>query len=124
MSTELLLESYLKSLRLPAFLESYQPLAHEAARTNLSYERYSTSARTRRGGPKGAPIASSEPWPMRTSRCGSELAEFDWSCVPDVPKPRILDLAQGGYISRIEPVILIGKAGRWENPINSLPLLT
>ena len=40
MSTELLLESYLKSLRLPAFLESYQALAHEAARTNLSYERY------------------------------------------------------------------------------------
>jgi DNA replication protein DnaC len=40
MSTELLLESQLKSLRLPAFLESYQTLAHEAARTNLSYERY------------------------------------------------------------------------------------
>src|SRR5437764_6145640 len=40
-----------------------------------------------------------------------ELAEFDWSCVPDVPKPRILDLAQGGYISRSEPVILIGNPG-------------
>ena len=36
MNTELFLESHLKSLRLPAFLESYQPLAHEAARTNLS----------------------------------------------------------------------------------------
>jgi DNA replication protein DnaC len=48
---------------------------------------------------------------MRTSRCGSELAEFDWSCVPDVPKPRILDLAQGGSISRTEPVILIGNPG-------------
>lgn len=28
-----------------------------------------------------------------------------------MPKPRILDLAQGGYISRIEPVILIGNPG-------------
>jgi len=48
---------------------------------------------------------------MHTSRCGSALAEFDWSCVPDVPKPRILDLAQGGYISRTEPVIFIGNPG-------------
>src|SRR5947209_17804453 len=40
-----------------------------------------------------------------------ELADFDFSVLPDVPKPRILDLAQGGYISRAEPVILIGNPG-------------
>ena len=40
MKQELLLESYLKQLRLPCFAQSYQSLAQEAARTNLSYERY------------------------------------------------------------------------------------
>ena len=40
MTQEFLLESYLRQLRLPSFLQSYQQLATEAARTNLSYERY------------------------------------------------------------------------------------
>ena len=40
MKQELLLESYLKDLRLSRFVQSYQSLAQEAGRTNLSYERY------------------------------------------------------------------------------------
>ena len=110
MSTELLLESYLKSLRLPAFLESYQALAHEAARTNLSYERYLLALAQEE-------VARQEAHRIERAVANAhfpvlkELAEFDWSCVPDVSKPRILDLAQGGYISRIEPVILIGNPG-------------
>jgi DNA replication protein DnaC len=110
MTTELLLESYLKSLRLPAFLESYQTLAHEAARTNLSYERYLLALAQEE-------VARQEAHRIERAVANAhfpvlkELAEFDWSCVPDVPKPRILDLAQGGYISRTEPVILIGNPG-------------
>jgi len=37
---QLLLESYLKQLRLPSFAELYQQLAQDAVRTDLSYERY------------------------------------------------------------------------------------
>ena len=40
MKADLLLESSLKQLKLPCFAQSYQTLAQEAARTNLSYERY------------------------------------------------------------------------------------
>src|SRR5436190_19804586 len=110
MSTELLLESHLKSLRLLAFLESYQTLAHEAARTNLSYERYLLALAQEE-------VARQEAHRIERAVANAhfpvlkELTEFDWSCVPDVPKPRILDLAQGGYISRSEPVILIGNPG-------------
>lgn len=110
MNTELLLESHLKSLRLPAFLESYQTLAHEAARTNLSYERYLLALVQEE-------VAQREAHRIERAVANAhfpvlkELAEFDWSCVPAVPKPRILDLAQGGYISRTEPVILIGNPG-------------
>src|SRR5579863_4646430 len=110
MSTDLLLESHLKSLRLSAFLESYQALAHEAARSNLSYERYLLALAQEE-------VAQREAHRIERAVANAhflvlkELAEFDWSCVPAVPKPRILELAGGAYISRCEPVILIGNPG-------------
>src|SRR5437588_11525309 len=110
MSNELLLETYLKQLRLPCFLESYQALAQEAARTNLSYERYLLALAqeevVRQDASRIERAIANARFPVL-----KELADFDFSVLPDVPKPRILDLAQGGYISRAEPVILIGKPG-------------
>src|ERR1700686_771548 len=103
MTNELLLETYLKQLRLPCFLETYQSLAQEAARTNLSYERYLFA------------LAQEEVARQEANRIEralhnahfpvlKELAEFDFAAVPELAKPRILELAQGGYISRAEPV--------------------
>jgi len=36
------------------------------------------------------------------------LDEFDFSKAPQIPATKIHELAQGGYIERAEPVILIG----------------
>jgi len=110
MKQELLLESYLKQLRLPCFAQSYQSLAQEAARTNLSYERYLLA------------LAQEEVASRDTHRIEraihqahfpvlKDLADFDWSCVPSVPKTRILELAQGAYIAKAEPIILLGNPG-------------
>src|SRR5256714_10115233 len=110
MSNELLLETYLKQLRLPCFLESYQALAQEAACTNLSYERYlfalAQEEVARQDASRIERAIANAHFPVL-----KELAEFDFSVVPDVPKPRILDLAQGGYMSRAEPIILLGNPG-------------
>lgn len=110
MSQELLLESHLKQLRLSSFLDHYQPLAHDAARTNLSYERYllalaqeEVNQRERRRQEQAIHNAH---FPVL-----KELADFEWSCVPNLSKPRLLELAQGGYITKAEPVILIGNPG-------------
>src|SRR5690348_4482563 len=110
MKQELLLESYLKQLRLPCFAQSYQSLAQEAARTNLSYERYLLA------------LVQEEVASRDTHRIEraihqahfpvlKDLADFDWSCVPSVPKTRILELAQGAYITKAEPIILLGNPG-------------
>lgn len=110
MKQEWLLESYLKQLRLPCFAHSYQSLAQEAARTNLSYERYLLA------------LAQEEVASRDTHRIEraihqahfpvlKELADFDWSCVPSVPKTRILELAQGAYIAKAEPIIFLGNPG-------------
>src|SRR5215472_4222484 len=80
MKQELLLESYLKQLRLPCFAHSYQSLAQEAARTNLSYERYLLA------------LVQEEVASRDTHRIEraihqahfpvlKDLADFDWSCV-------------------------------------------
>src|SRR2546421_1698659 len=110
MSQELLLESHLTQLRLSSFLDHYQPLAHDAARNNLSYERYllaltqeEVNQRERRRQEQAIYNAH---FPVL-----KELADFEWSCLPTLSKPRILELAQGGYITKAEPVILIGNPG-------------
>jgi hypothetical protein len=38
-----------------------------------------------------------------------ELADFEWNSVPSVPKTRILELAQGVYITNAEPIISASK---------------
>ncbi len=110
MSQELLLESHLKQLRLPSFLDHYQPLAHDAARTNLSYERYLLALAqeevNQREQRRQEQAIHNAHFPVL-----KELAEFEWSCVPNLSKPRLLELAQGGYIAKAEPVILIGNPG-------------
>jgi DNA replication protein DnaC len=110
MKQDLLLESYLKQLRLPCFVDSYQALAQEAARNNLSYERYLLALAQEEVARQDAnrierAIANAHFPALK------ELAEFDWGCVPDLPKPRILELAQGSYISRTEPILLVGNPG-------------
>ena len=40
METTMLLETYLRQLRLPTFLHNYGKFAEDAARADLSYDRY------------------------------------------------------------------------------------
>jgi DNA replication protein DnaC len=39
------------------------------------------------------------------------LDEFDFEKAPQIPAARIRDLAQGGYIGRSQPIVLIGDCG-------------
>ena len=90
----------------------------QAARTNLSYERYLLALVQEE-------VAHREA--QRIERAIGEarfpvlkdLVEFDWSCVPSVPKPRILELAAGAYIESREPVILVGNPGLGKSHVAS-----
>jgi DNA replication protein DnaC len=90
----------------------------QAARTNLSYERYLLALVQEE-------VAHREA--QRIERAIGEarfpvlkdLAEFDWSCVPSVPKPRILELAAGAYIESRESVILVGNLGLGKSHVAS-----
>jgi len=110
MTETLLLESYLKSLRLPTFLANYRKVAEEAAQAGHSYDRFLLALAEQE-------IAQRER--NRIARCikGAhfpvlkELADFDFSCLSNPPKQQVLDLARGAYLDKAESIILIGNPG-------------
>jgi len=105
-----LLESYLKQLRLNTFIQNYARFAQDATQENRSYEQFllalaqqeaaQRDQNSQRERIKGAhfPVLK-------------ELADFDFSVVPKLNKQRILALSRGEYITKAEPIILVGNPG-------------
>src|SRR6266487_3024540 len=105
-----LLENYLRMLKLPTFLQNYQSYAQDAARTNLSCERYllalcQAEAEQREANRIERTIINAK-FPLV-----KELASFDFTAAQGISKTRVLELAEGGYMSRAETIILIGNPG-------------
>jgi DNA replication protein DnaC len=105
-----LLETYLRQLHLPAFVQQYLPFAADAAQKNLDYPRYLLAlaeqeihTREQNRIQRGVKAAH---FPVL-----KELADFDFSALPSLNKARILDLARGEYITKHETLIFIGNPG-------------
>ena len=107
MEATMLLDSYLHQLRLPTFLHNYQKFAEDAARSNQDYTRFLLA------------LAEQEVAQRERNRIErrikaarfpvlKELADFDFSAIPSLNKAQVLDLARGEYISRHEPILMIG----------------
>ncbi len=110
METAMLLEIYLKKLRLPTFLHNYAKFAEDAARESLGYDRFllalaEQEVLQRQENQRRRRIQGAR-FPVH-----KELADFDFSCVSSLSKQRVLDLARGAYIDQAEPVILVGNPG-------------
>jgi DNA replication protein DnaC len=110
MEANLLLETYLKQLRLPSFLKCYRQFAADAVQNNEDYGRYllalaEQEVRQRQENMHQQRIQQAR-FPLR-----KELADFDFSAVPTLNKAYILDLARGEYLTRHEPIVFIGNPG-------------
>lgn len=104
------LEQQLKQLHLAALLDQYRPQAEEAARGNWSYETYlasliereverrSRNRRQRRIKEARFPVLK-------------ELASFDFDAAPQLNKQQVLALAEGHYLERAEPILMVGNPG-------------
>jgi DNA replication protein DnaC len=110
MEKGMLLEAYLKRLRLPAIGRHYQELARQAAQGNLSYEAFllalveiEAQQREENAHQKRLRMAR---FPVLKS-----LDQFDFTALPSLNKARVLDLAQGGYLEKRENLILMGNSG-------------
>jgi DNA replication protein DnaC len=110
METAMLLNTYLKKLRLPTFLHNYAKFAEDAVREDLGYDRFllalaEQEVLQRQENQHRRRIRSAR-FPVH-----KELADFDFTCVPNLSKQRVLDLARGAYIDKAEPIILVGNPG-------------
>ena len=110
MKSPLLLDSYLKTLRLPTFLKEYVQTARQCGEENKDYEEFlllmaerevqsrETNAIARRMREAGFPAEK-------------DLSGFDFSAVPKLGKKRLLDLSRSEYIDKRENIVLIGNSG-------------
>jgi len=96
-----------KTLRLPTFGSQFASLAEEAVQRNHSHLHYleallqaEVEDRERRA--IELRIKEAHLPRMKT------LEEFDFTQSPHIPAARICALAEGGYLERAEPVLLVG----------------
>jgi DNA replication protein DnaC len=110
MESTMLLDTYLKQLRLPTFLQNYRKFAEDAAQDNLGYDRFllalaeqeiaqrEQNRRVRRIKAARFPVLK-------------ELADFDFSALPGLNKQKVLDLARGEYIQKADSLLMVGNPG-------------
>jgi DNA replication protein DnaC len=105
-----LLESYLRQLHLANFVKYYRPFAADAARSNQDHVRYLLALAEQEVNQREQRLHQRH---IKAARFPvlRELADFDFSLVPGLNKAYILDLARGEYITRHEPILLIGNPG-------------
>lgn len=110
MTENLLLDTYLKQLRLPTFLQNYGKFAEDAAQANLGYDRFLLSLAEQEILQREV---NREERRIKAARFPvlKELADFDFSCVTSPHKSQVLDLARGSYLHKAENIILVGNPG-------------
>jgi DNA replication protein DnaC len=105
-----LLTGYLKELRLSAFARHYEAYAEDAAQTGQSYSRFllalTEQELNERANQRQLRRIKEAQLPQL-----KELRDFDFSLVPSLSMPRLYELSLGGYISRAEPIIMVGNPG-------------
>lgn len=107
---QVLLEYYLKSLRLPTFNREYDKVAAQCAQQGVDHPRFllrlcelevlerQQKAMERRIRNARFPVIKS-------------LDSFDFSAIPSLNKGLVLELARGDYITRKENVLALGNSG-------------
>lgn len=107
---KMLLETYLKRLKLSQSAKIYESMAREAEENNISYEEYllgvleqEVSQRENSRIQRGIKQAS---FPVIKT-----LESFDFKAIPSLNKPKLLKLMKGEYIQKKENIILLGNSG-------------
>ena len=110
MENNQLLETYLRQLRLPTFLQNYRQFASDAGQNNQDYLRFLLALAEQEATQREHNLIARR---IKAARFPAfkELADFDFSAVPKLKKAKILDLARGEYLARNEPILMVGNPG-------------
>jgi DNA replication protein DnaC len=110
MDTSPLLETYLQQLRLPTVLRNCRNVSEEAAHAHRGDDRFRLALAeqevAQRDRNRPAQLIRAARFPAL-----KELADFDCSGLPQLPKPQVLELARGAYLQKAEPLLMLGNPG-------------
>jgi len=101
---------YCKAVRVPAIGANFIALAEQAVRENQSHIRYLEALLAMESEDRDRHAIENRLRDAQLPRLKT-LEEFDFSKAPQIQASKIRELAEGGYIQRSEPVVLIGECG-------------
>ena len=102
----LLLESYLKTLRLPTMLAEYASVSRQCAESDATYEVFLEHLAELEVHARGAKATERR---LKQARfpVAKELSEFDFSAVPKLNKSKMLELARCEFIGQRSNLVLL-----------------
>ncbi len=103
-------KQYCKAVRVPVIGANFVALAEQALRENHSHIRYLEALLAMESEERDRHAIENRLREAQLPRLKT-LEEFDFAQAPQIPAARIRELAEGGYIERSEPVVLIGECG-------------
>lgn len=108
--TNLFLRSNLKQLRLPTMAAEFEKLAREAASANESYEQYMLRLTELEVAARGANAVQARirqaDFPVH-----KDLDTFDFTAVPSLNKPKVLELLRGEWLGQRANACFLGSPG-------------
>src|SRR5919109_3573146 len=106
----LLLKTNLKQLRLPAMNAEFEALAREAATANETYPQYLLRLTELEVTARAANVLKAR-IKQAAFPAHKDFDTYDFTAMPSLNKPKILELARGEWIKQHDNVCLIGNAG-------------
>ena len=104
------IQQYCKVARLPSVAANFVSLAEQAVKEKHSHIQYLEALLSIECEERDRRAIASRIREAQLPRIKT-LEEFDFSKAEQIPAARIRELAEGGYIERKEPVVLIGECG-------------
>jgi DNA replication protein DnaC len=105
-----LLKARLKQLRLPAMVQELEKLSREAAAANQNYEQFLVQLTEIELAARAANALAT-----RIKNAGfpvlKDFDTYDFTALPNLPKPKILEMARGEWISQKFNACLVGNTG-------------
>jgi DNA replication protein DnaC len=101
---------YCKAVRMPTIAANFLPLAEQAVKENHSHIRYLEALLAMESEERDRHAIANRIRDAQLLRMKT-LEEFDFAQAPKIPAARIRELAEGEYIERSEPVVLMGECG-------------
>jgi DNA replication protein DnaC len=103
-------KQYCKALRVPVIGANFIPLAEQAVKEKRHHIGYLEALLAMEAEERDRHAVQARIREARLPRMKT-LEEFDFNQAPQIPAAKIRELAEGGYISRAEPIVLLGECG-------------